>query len=244
MKKGIKLWTTNHDLYDEAICLIKTGKIDYIELLYFPGHTKQIGKLTNIEVLLHGPTSSQGFSFGDGQFNKNKKILDKMLDIAVQLGSNHIILHPELGSIKNFIRLLKSFNDERFVVENMPKYGINEKKELIAYSYHDVKRIINETGVGFCLDLAHASKTAVCLNMDYKDVIKEFLSLDPKISHISDGLLGNKIDEHLDLGKGDFDLIFFKSAISNSTIEYITFEVPKKNGLENDIKNISKMSFL
>ncbi len=164
-----------------------------------------------------------------------------MLELADRLESKYIILHPEFGSIKNFIKLLQSHYDKRFVVENMPRYGVNEEKELIAYTYHDVKKIIDETGVGFCLDLAHASKAAVALNMDYRETILKFLSLYPKIFHISDGHLSNRIDEHMDLGKGDFDLKFFKSVILNSSVEYITFEVPKKNGLENDINNIDTM---
>ncbi len=243
MKIGVKLWSTNHNLYDEAISYVKSGKIDFIELLYFPGHTKDIEKLQNIEVLLHGPTSLQGYSFGGDQFDRNKKVLTEIIELSNQLDSKYIIVHPEFGSVKNFIELLQSINNEKFVVENMPKYGVNDEDELIAYRYSDVKKIMDECCVDFCLDLAHASKAALFLKTDYKESLQKFFLLEPKIVHISDGCFGNVIDEHLDLGSGEFDLKFFKSLISNSAVQYLTFEVPKKNGLENDIDNVISMPF-
>jgi endonuclease IV len=205
---------------------------------------KQLNCLRQGQLIsLSCPTYMQGYSFGDGQFDKNKKVLIEMIELSNQLNSKYIILHPEFGSVKNFIKLLGCINDDRFVVENMPRYGMNDTKELIAYNYSDIKKIIDECGLGFCLDLAHASKTAISLDRDYKAFIQKFFSLDPRIAHVSDGRLTNRIDEHLDLGSGDFDLNFFKSLLSSSRVEYLTFEVPKKNGLNNDIKNLNLMVF-
>ncbi len=243
MKSGIKLWSINDNLYEEAIRLFETGAIDFVELLYVPGQIKNIEKLQKLEVILHGPTSRQGYSFGDDQFARNKKVLFEMIELSNQLNSKYMILHPEFGTVKNFIKLLGLINNEKFMVENMPFYGMNDTKELIAYNYSDIKKIMDECGLGFCLDLAHAAKTAIALHLDYKEFIKMLFLLGPKIAHVSDGRFDNRIDEHLDLGTGDFDMIFFKSLISNSLVEYLTFEVSKKNGLNNDIKNLNSMVF-
>jgi endonuclease IV len=110
---------------------------------------------------------------------------------------------------------------------------------LIAHTRDDVKKIMDQCGVGFCLDLAHASKAGLALKKDYKAVVRQFFALGPRVAHISDGCLDNGIDEHLDLGKGELDLNFFVSMIVNSDIEYLTFEVPKRDGLKNDIKNVA-----
>ena len=67
---------------------------------------------------------------------------------------------------------------------------------------------------------------------------KVLSELNPKIVHICDGNLDTEKDEHLNLGEGDFDLKFIAELIRKNNIEKITFEVPKKDGLSNDLRNI------
>ena len=241
IKRGLKLWTCNHDQYDAAVSLVRTGQVEFVELLYVPGHTTGLEKLSGIEVVLHGPTAQQGYCFGDGRTEQNSAVLFEMINWCDRLRATCMILHPEFGTVSNFIRLLNTMDDHRFVVENMPMYGIDPGKPLIAFTADEIDEILNQTHAGFCLDLAHAVKAALALKTDYKPYVRRFMAFHPVIAHISDGRLDNTVDEHLDLGQGEFDLEFLNTLISKSSVTHLTFEVPKKNGLENDIKNMGFM---
>ena len=94
------------------------------------------------------------------------------------------------------------------------------------------------------MDFSHAVKSAKSQNIDYKEFIKDlFIIMKPTYFHISDGLIGSEVDEHLDLGAGDQDLLFIKNKIveiSSDKDMNLVFEVPKNiDNLDNDIKNIT-----
>jgi endonuclease IV len=237
MKYGIKLWTKNHGLYKEAVKLIKGGKADYIELTFFPGEKRNIELLREIPVVIHSLTYTQGVCYSDSNFEKNFRVMNETLKIADYLNVDKVIIHPDVGSKINFIKFLKKYNDKRIVIENMPKKSLIGKP-CLGFSPEQISEFQSIGSFGFCLDLGHAIKASLSENMNYKTYISSFLKLNPTIMHLCDGNLNVEEDEHLNLGEGHYDLEFIKKTISKNPNTQLTLEVPKINGLGNDIKNI------
>ncbi len=90
------------------------------------------------------------------------------------------------------------------------------------------------------MDFGHAIKSALSLGIDYKQYIKEFLSLNPQVFHISDGMLTPGKDEHFNIGEGEYDFKFLLNCIKNNDSKLATLETPRNNlnSLEEDLENI------
>lgn len=238
IKYGVKLWSANSDLYGDFVRLYKRGKVDYLELLFVTGKSEgiEILKDNHVPMVIHAPTFNQKVLFGGKNFKENNSIFVDLMKFADSLGSDKVILHPDIGRKEFFVRFLDSHKDRRVVIENMPKLAL-DGSTCLGHSFYEIKEFLNIGDFGFCLDFAHATKAAIGLNKDPKGFIKEFLKLKPCIFHLSDGHMGSEIDEHLNLGEGNFDLRFLKQCINNSG-GMVTLETPKKDGLDQDIKNI------
>lgn len=239
IKYGIKLWSSNSDLYSELVSLYKQKKVDYLELLYVPDITENLKVLIDnkIPIVIHAPNFSQNILFGDGQLEKNHQILKDTLEFAKKLNSHEIIIHPDIGKKDFFIRFLNNFKSEKLIIENMPKIALNGSV-CLGYDLDDINEYLKIGNFDFCLDFAHAVKAAISKKIDYKIFLEKMFELKPKIAHLSDGTLKSEKDEHLNLGEGEFDLRFIAKLLKKSNVEKLTFEVPKKDGLTNDLKNI------
>jgi deoxyribonuclease-4 len=79
--------------------------------------------------------------------------------------------------------------------------------------------------------------------VDYQEFIQDFLIFDPKMFHISDGMLSNEKDEHLNIGEGDYDIEFLMNCVNRSELGYVTLETPrtKLSSLEEDLENCGKL---
>jgi len=233
MNYGIKLWSTNTELFDLAVDLIKTDVISFIELKIILGKTDSIDILKNVPTVLHTQNCVDGLCFSDSNLDKNLDAFKQLEKIASSLNSKGVIIHPGIGNKSNLIEFLKNINTNKLIIENMPRVAIGGTG--IGYTPGEIKELLGIGDFRFCLDFCHAIKAATSLNLDYKKLINEFLTLNPAMFHICDGFLSNEKDEHLNLGKGDFDLKFCKNIIKDSRV---TFEVPKTTGLDNDLKNV------
>jgi len=117
---------------------------------------------------------------------------------------------------------------------------------MLGFTPEQIKELTGNR-FGFCLDLNHAIKAAVSLKKDYKKYIKEFLKLKPAMFHISDGNLDQEKDEHLDIGKGEYDFKFLINCVKENESKYLTLETPKDNlnSCKQDLENLKKLkSFL
>ena len=242
IKFGIKLWSSNSELYHQIVKYYKEGRFDYLELLYVPGKKDKIRELTDnkIPIVIHAPNFSQGVIFGDSRFKHNHEMLLEILEFASLLNSNEIIVHPDIGKKENFIRFLKANRDNVLIIENMPKMAL-DGSTCLGYNIKDMEEFVNVGGggFGFCLDFGHAIKSAISQSIDPKKFLVDMIKLKPRMAHICDGRLNTEKDEHLSIGEGEFDFKFIVELIKSScSIEKITFEVPKTNGLENDLRNI------
>ena len=239
IKFGLKLWSTNIEFIEEAQGLINDDYFDYIELTFIPV-TKIIPFIkNNISYILHMPTSNHGFNLGNDEKTVEKiKIIKKSIEWGNRLNAKYIIIHPGFGSLDKSKEILKNIDDDRFIIENMPKIGIKNQK-MLGYNPLQIKDL-KMNKFGFCFDLNHAIKASISLNEDYKEFINKFSKIKPNMFHISDGKLNTQIDEHLPIGDGDYDWQFLIDYIKKSSCKYVTLETPRKT-LKDDLKNLKKI---
>ncbi len=212
MKFGLKLWSTNSNLLNKAGELIENDNFQYIELTPIPN--TEITPFLNYDLpyIIHITTERHGLNIADRAAKQfNLKIIGHCINWADKLNAKYLILHPGFGLIDNAMDFLGYINDKRILIENMPKIGLN-RESMIGYTPEQIKELIVNK-FGLCLDLNHAIKAAVSLKISYKEFIEEFLKLNPKMLHISDGKLNNEKDEHLNIGEGDYNFEFLMNCI-------------------------------
>ncbi len=235
-RPGLKLWSTNTDLLPEAALLVQNGPFEYIELMPVPGTSVEPFVQYDIPFVLHCATERFGVNIADTTITEyNLQVINECLEWADVLGAEYVILHPGFGEIDTALAFLQNITDRRIIIENMPKVGLNGEK-LIGYSVEQMKCLLDAGDYGFCLDLNHAAKAAVSMKINYKELIQEMMKLNPVMFHISDGKLNNGLDEHLAIGDGDYDMKFFSDKIG---VKKVTFETPRKSGLNDDLTNLS-----
>ncbi|MFH1462588.1 MAG: TIM barrel protein [bacterium] len=243
IKYGIKLWSKNLDCFAKALELQKLKEVDFIELYLVPDSFKlaELKPLRGVVSAVHTPHLSHDFNIFDLDSSKKELFKNEVAAAADFLKARFIIVHAGIGSLKEvFKKNIAQLYDQRILIENMPKIGLNDKI-CFGYSLEQLKFIKN-CGLNICLDFQHAFKSAVSQGLNYKNFIKSLIDeLHPSYFHISGGESSNEKDEHLDLFEGDFDSAWLKKILSKAGEEkeiYVVFEVPKREGLENDIKNI------
>jgi endonuclease IV len=238
---GLKLWSINYHQLGEAVKLIEKDMFQYIELMPVP--STDIFPFLEIDVpySIHVTTDRYGVNIADrNKKESNLEMLGLCTEWADKLEARYLILHPGYGSIDDTMDFLKKLGDKRILIENMPKIGINNEK-MVGYTVEQVSKLMNNR-FGLCLDFGHAIKAAVSLNEDYEKCIREFLRLNPRMFHVSDGKLNNAKDEHLRIGEGDYDFEFLMSYIKKSESKYVTLETPKSlDSLDEDSKNLEKL---
>ncbi len=245
IKYGIKLWSSNKKLLEQSIDLFKEKKIDFVEVytVFNSFKLEKLEILRELPVILHAPHSKHNFNvlqLGELKIKLFNNLVTKMADL---LDSKYIILHAGIGqSQEMFKKNINKIYDQIILIENMPKLALSGKI-CFGYSLKQLEFIKNACGLNICLDLAHAIKSAVSQNIDYREYIELLISkLNPFYFHICGGETSNEKDEHLNLSQGDFDFKWIKKMILRLAEKkniYLVFEVPKEGGsLKNDTRNI------
>jgi deoxyribonuclease-4 len=235
---GLKLWSINTNLIEQAIGLINEKVFDYIELFIVPG--TQITPF-NIDVpyIIHIPHHAFGLNIGEASKKEyNLKTINESISWADVLGAKYLILHAGYGYMEHAMDLLNELNDNRILIENMPKVGLDGQK-MIGYSHKQMEELIGNNK-GLCLDFGHAVKAALSLGEDYKEYIKKFLVFKPEVFHISDGTLTEEKDEHMNMGEGEYDFEYLSHCICRKSPSFVTMETPRSNkySLSEDIRNV------
>jgi deoxyribonuclease-4 len=243
LKFGLKLWSINTDLIDQAIQLIDEKIFDYIELFVVPD-TQITPFVTDIPYIIHIPHHKFGMNIGDTTCKEyNMQKINESISWADELNASSLILHAGHGSMESAKNLLSKVNDNRLLIENMPKVGLGGEA-MIGYSPEQIEELLGDSDMGLCLDFGHAVKAAVSLGMDYKEYVQGFTGFEPRVFHVSDGWLCEEKDEHLGIGEGEYDFGFFYDCIYiNKIIKYVTLETPRTllNLLDEDLKNLNEL---
>ena len=240
-KLGLKLWSTNKNYVKEAKRLYEEGLYSYIELFAVPDSFKDYINLweeLDVPYVIHAAHSAVGLNLAKKEFFKqNMRLAGQARLFADELKADIIIFHPGLeGKIEETANQLNKIKDQRIIVENKPYYGLYDNLTCNGNSPEEIKFVLDNVKVGFCLDIGHTIYSANAQNKDWFLYLKEFLSLNPKIFHISDGDKDGVYDQHKNLGKGSFDFEkIFSLTPKNSLISIET----KKN-FENSLKDFEE----
>lgn len=216
-KLGLKLWSSNASHLEPALALYEEGIFDYVELLVVPGKGRDFLKQWKdvpFPVSLHAPHYAMGLNFSLKECEqKNRMLIEEVEAFREALGPLYVVFHPGVqGSLEETIRQIKIFKGEfpdlfnMVLLENKPKIGLKEEI-CVGASPEEIKKILDETGLGFCLDIGHAICYAAWKQMRYEDVVNQFLKLSPGIFHLTDGDAKSVKDQHGHFGEGNFDLL-------------------------------------
>lgn len=243
MRLGLKLWSINLHYAAEAEKLYNEGVFDYIELSAVPdslSETAETWKKLNIPYIIHAPHFVQGLNFSDPLKEKNNVAMaEDAFRYADKLNAEFVIFHPGIkGDFRETARQMKKLCDKRVLVENKPykvailKDGCTAEDICVGYSPSQIAYITEVTGVGFCLDIGHAFCAANGINKDKYIMLQEFLSLSPKMFHISDGDDNGAIDRHYCIGKGSYDFKKIFSVLPKNITLTIETEKPSEKQLD------------
>jgi endonuclease IV len=208
MKIGVKLFRES-----EFIKLKPFEKIvDFFEVMVLQKNDYSFLKNFPLPIVIHAEHQDGGVNIADSSKREhNLKSINFARKVADSVNAKWIIVHAgvlEKGnkncSFKNAINLLKEINDERIIIENLPK---EETHEIIgtslAYNARTMKKFLKKSGQGFCFDVNHAFWTRKDKKISYS-FIKKYIALNPQHYHIG----GQKFSEdyHTALNNSDLDL--------------------------------------
>lgn len=210
-KIGLKLWSSNDYYVKPAVVLYEKGLFDYIELYSQPGTFGKYSpfwKDLDIPYHIHAPHFSEGMNLAKKENERSNLLLaEEALRYADTLKADKVIIHPGVsGDTGETIRQLNLINDKRLIVENKPYFSVDGKYVCNGYSPEELERIMNETGLGFCLDFGHAICSANAQKLEPMGYIAMFLELKPAMYHLTDGDYNSPYDSHQHYGKGSFPL--------------------------------------
>ena len=248
-KLGLKLWSSNSFYIKPAMDLYNEGIFDYVELYVVPGTEEgylQEWEKTKFLFILHAPHAGAGFNLSLKECElKNRGLIEEVEFFRAALNPTQVIFHPGIhGSIEETIRQIAIFRNEfsnlfdLAVIENKPKMGLNGGI-CAGASPEEMKKILNETGFGFCLDNGHAICYSAWKKVEYEETIDKFLELDPKIFHLSDGDINSPTDMHLNLGMGNFELSTIISKIPLNACVSIETDKKSKSNLDDFEEDIA-----
>ena len=224
---GLKIWSINTDLIDEAVSLIQSGLFAYLELMPVPQTSIRPFLERNIPYIIH----SVEIDIANPRCRKQSlQAVQECLRWADALCAPWVILHPWRGDIHAATEFVKSLADSRIIIENMPHMGLGGFP-LLGSRPDEIECFKHQGGCGFCLDLNHAIKAACAYNIPYPQYLASFVALHPTMFHLSDGMLDGGKDEHRAIGEGEYDMKLLLDLIARSGEDfYVTLEVPKHHG--------------
>lgn len=251
-KFGLKVWSENKNYMEPAAKLFADGFYDYIEIYALPETDDHIARLWHalkIPFIVHAPHFMHGLNFSDeSKFSSNMAMAEKALKFADILGAETVIFHPGIkGDYRETARQLKKIGDKRAVIENKPYSvalkagGLSETDICVGYSPGQIAYIMKETGVGFCLDIGHAICAANSVGSEQIEYLKEFMRLNPKMFHLSDGDWGGTIDKHSNIHQGDYDFNAIAQLLPENPIISIETKKASKENLDDFKDDIIKL---
>lgn len=235
MKIGVKTFD-NEKFLDYFI-----DKADFFEVQAIQKNNYDFLKKYKIPIVIHSEHIGFGINSADKElFKKNLESINFAIKLADYCNSKKIIIHP--GIIENnkcskqeSINFIKNIDDKRILIENLP----SADKGSTCTLPEEMKEFLLQTKKGFCFDINHAIQSAALSNIDYINVLKELLKLNPK--HIHLGGQSIKLNKtHLKISDSDIPLKKILSFIPDYA--EITLETTRDiKEVEEDLKLVRKM---
>ncbi|MFC1595728.1 sugar phosphate isomerase/epimerase family protein [Candidatus Margulisiibacteriota bacterium] len=237
---GLKLWSINDNYILSAQKLYQDGAFDYIELYVVPGTFNKYGQMwkdLNIPVNIHAPHFMHGMNLAiEEKKEENVSLIKEIQLYSELLNSEYIVFHPgingtinsTIAQLNTIIEQLDSGTSDKILIENMPHISLYNDVCRGA-TIDEIKEVLDNTSVGFCLDIGHAVKTALYFKVNYSEYLSDLGKLNPAVIHLSDGMLDSIYDQHLPIGEGEFDMAKIMSTINRFNNEYLLLETSKKS---------------
>lgn len=247
VRYGLKVWSTNRDLFPAARAAVAQGQADFVELYTVPGQTDPAAltkDLGGVPVTIHAPHENHGFDLHRLTDEQAESFRREVSGTADALKASIIVVHAGVGdSGERFADNFRRLHEPRIVLENMPKDALGGGT-CFGYSLEQI-RFLHQLSVGkLCIDFGHAIKSAVSQGLDYHDFISEILNtFRPSYFHLADGDPTTEEDEHRSLGEGSYDLPWIAAqvrSLGERAGVSVVFEVPKGVGLEDDLRAIKR----
>jgi deoxyribonuclease IV len=251
-KFGLKLWSTNQNYIDEAVRLFDQGVYQYIEMYVVPSsfsNCSKMWKALRIPYVVHAPHFREKMNLAKKENKElNLKLAKETIRFANDLNSEIIIFHPGIaGDVKETVNQLQQINDSRIIIENKPYYALDDGLICNGHSPEEIEYIMNNANVGFCLDLGHAICSANAKKIKQSEYLKQFVDLNPKIFHMTDGDYAGVYDKHSHFGAGNFNINYLLNKIPKGsciTIETIKSSNESLNDFVGDINYIKDRCFV
>jgi len=231
IKLGLKAWSTNLGLINEAKVAYSNGELDYVEVFCVPGSANETASpwaAAGLPYVVHAPHSMAGLNFSLPEMaESNLRLVEETYYFADKLKTDIIIFHPGVGgTIKETLRQIEQIVDPRFVIENKPFLGLNGQS-CVGSTPHEIEQVCNLDIGGFCLDFGHAIAASSSFEIPAIDYIKKFMKLSPVMYHLTDGDMTSKIDRHDQYGQGNFPLKDLLSFLPDNA--WVTDESKRSN---------------
>ncbi|MCG3204052.1 MAG: hypothetical protein KCHDKBKB_00755 [Elusimicrobia bacterium] len=210
MKIGISMGSNDFDLLPLAVKLHVQKKIDFVELYLLEDAKLEelvIWKKTKIPLSLHAPH--------DEKANFVPELLELAIEASKILDVEHIVFNAGTYSGKLLYKYQNAYP------ENMPHIT----------RFGDFGALSKPTDVRegkFCLDVAHAWISAVMLQRDPKEFLKEYFAKNPPHVHIATSS-NTDADDYCPLKDGVVDLAFVLDLIPENACVTIENDVDIKD---------------
>ncbi len=242
-KYGLKLWSTNRNYIDAAQRLYDSGVYNYIELFVVPGTYDTYGQSwaeLNIPFIIHAPHYDKGVNLAlESQRAANLLHAAETIQFADKLETDTIIFHPGIdGDIKETVKQLNYINDQRIVIENKPYFG-RDDEICVGSSPEAITYILDNSTVGFCLDIGHAICAANALNIEPMFFLADFMVLKPRMFHFTDGHSDSKYDRHDHFGMGDYNIPALLRLLPADSVITVETDKDSKENLDDFAQDIS-----
>lgn len=238
MKVGLKFFPDTLEKSFPDIDRIREAA-DFLEIMAVEGYDFSRFEGLGIPVNVHAEHSEFGVNLANPKKrDANLRALRFAQGVADMFKSKIIVVHS--GLMENIycyagqvVKVLNQLGDKRVVLENqIPKK--REGKKYLCSTPQEVAELMERTGLSFCLDFSHAQMAAAHAGINYMEMFRKFMELEPKYFHLCDGIVGRKEDMHLHLGEGNFPLDEIKKLLPRGA--RVCLEVPPD--LEGKLKDV------
>jgi deoxyribonuclease-4 len=233
MRYGLKLFSTNQDLAQEADRAVREGHFSFVELYAVPGsfqETAPVWTSFSFPFVVHGPHHGAGVNLANAaRREENRRLLADARRFADVLEAPCIIVHGGFGgTLEEVAEQIAALRDDRFALENTPKLGIQGEACISFTPEHLQTALASGVFAGSVLDVGHAIYAANSLGEPWEAFLRRFLALRPLLFHLSDGDSRAEKDLHVSIGQGDFDLRRILELLPKEA--RITLETPRAPG--------------
>lgn len=230
LKVGVKIGPQSPKDYVDKICQYA----DFIEIYGRVNFDYENVEACRKPVVVHAPHFQEGVNLANPEKEKqNLEALEWAHTTADKFGSNKIIFHcdskeNEECSLMQTIKFLKENFAPRIHIENMPISS--EGVTHLGNTPEEIKMVMKETGVKFCLDLAHVAEYALLKKINLEKLLEDYFVLSPFHFHLSDADMERVANNqpnayHKNLLEGDLDLKTLKRFIPKGS--WVTLETPQ-----------------